>query len=225
MSTDVQPTRREPFINAPLIVVATSILLVGLHAFSAAASPDDQLNQLWVFALNPQRLSSGIGTDFGYATYLEAGLTFLSTALLHANWTHVLVNAGMLLALGAPPGRYLGGSFAGAGRWMLVFLAAVAAGSAAYVALAGADAPPAIGASGGVSGMFAAAFLLHPYGGLRRLTDPDFLRMTAAFAGMNAILVFAGPLLVGGGVAWQAHAGGYVGGALMMMLVGGRPRR
>jgi membrane associated rhomboid family serine protease len=131
----------------------------------------------------------------------------------------------MLLALGAPPARYLGGSVTGSGKWMMVFLGAVAAGSAVYVLLAGPDGPPAVGASGGVSGMFAAAFLLHPLGGLRSPLDRNFLAMTGAFAAMNVIMALAGPVLVGGGVAWQAHAGGYVGGALMMALVGRRPGR
>jgi membrane associated rhomboid family serine protease len=225
MEGEVPPAQREPLINAPLVVAATSGLLVALHAWWAAASPDEQLQQTLSFALDPRRLHEAVGSQWGYSTILEASLTLLSTALLHANWMHVLVNAGMLLALGAPVARYLGGGVTGAGKWMLVFVGAVMAGSAAYVLLTGPEGAPAVGSSGGVSGMFAAAFLLHPYGGLRPPWDRSFLTMTGAFAAMNLILVMVGPLLAGAGVAWQAHAGGYVGGLVMMLLVGRRPGR
>ena len=55
-------------------------------------------------------------------------------------------------------------------------------GSALYLGAGRTSARPyLIGASGGVSGLFAAAFLVDPHGGKRTLWSREFLRMTVAF--------------------------------------------
>jgi membrane associated rhomboid family serine protease len=83
-----------------------------------------------------------------------------------------------------------------------------------------AGAGAAVGASGGVSGLFAAAFLLDPFTGRRRqLWDRNFLVLTGVFIAINVLLVYAGPMLLGTGIAWEAHAGGYVAGALLMSIL------
>jgi membrane associated rhomboid family serine protease len=103
---------------------------------------------------------------------------------------------------------------------MLVFVVSVVAGSIFYLAMYDVNGPYAVGASGGTSGLIAAAFLIDPYTGRRRsLWSPAFLKLTAAFAVINLLLVLAGPYLVGMGVAWEAHAGGYVAGALLMSIL------
>jgi membrane associated rhomboid family serine protease len=43
--------------------------------------------------------------------------------------------------------------------------------------------------------------------------------MTVAFAIANAALVLVAPFMLGMGVSWEAHAGGYIAGALMMALL------
>jgi membrane associated rhomboid family serine protease len=116
--------------------------------------------------------------------------------------------------------RALGTDITGAGAWMLLFVASIIAGSLAYLALQDAGAGAAVGASGGVSGIVAATVLLDPFTGRKRpLWNRDFLVMTAVFAAINVVLVYAGPMLLGMGIAWEAHAGGYVAGALLMCIL------
>lgn len=216
---DDTPTPRQPILNAPLLVIGVAVVLVLLHAAFEFAPPIEQLAIRYDYALAPQRFWAHAGSPDVYPDAAAGLLTLLSSGLLHADWLHVIVNSMMLLALGTPVARALGTNIAGAAYWMLLFVVSVLAGSALYLALSNVDSPYLIGASGGVSGLFAAAFLIDPRGGKLTLWSRPFVGMTIAFAIANAALVLAGPFLLGAGVSWEAHAGGYVAGALMMVLL------
>lgn len=213
------PTRRQPILNAPLLVIIVAIVLVLLHAAFEFAPPIEQLAISYDYALAPQRFWAPAGSPDVYPDAAAGLITLLSTGLLHADWLHVIVNSMMLLALGTPVARALGQNLAGAAAWMLLFVVSVLGGSALYLALANVDSPYVIGASGGVSGLFAAAFLLDPRGGKQKLWSRPFVGMTIAFAIANAALALVGPFMLGAGISWEAHAGGYIAGALMMALL------
>jgi membrane associated rhomboid family serine protease len=218
------PARSQPIFNAPLLVIVVAVVLVLLHAAFAFAPPLEQMAIQYDYALAPQRFWAPAGSPDVYPDAAAGLLTLLSSGLLHADWLHVLVNSLMLLALGTPVARALGTSIAGAAYWMLLFVVSVLAGSALYLALANVGSPYLIGASGGVSGLFAAAFLVDPRGGKLTLWSRPFVGMTIAFAIANAALVLVAPFMLGTGVSWEAHAGGYVAGALMMALLPVRGR-
>lgn len=205
--------------NAPAVVLVAVIAIVALHGLTYFLTDKDYTRLVYDYAVVPRRFFAPPGSEDAYPNIFAAGLTLVSTALLHTGWLHVLVNAGMLLAFGAQVARILGLGWRGAGLWLLVFLGSTAAGSAVYLAAAGASGGAAVGASGGVSGLIGAAFLAGFDGRGRSLVSRSFLLMTAAFIGSNALLAFAGPSLVGSGIAWQAHLGGYVAGALLMLLL------
>ena len=219
-----QPDRppRERIINAPTIVILMAGLLVALHGAFSFSAYETQVNLQYDYALVPRRFWAESGSQDAYPSLAAGLLTLLSTGFLHVDWMHVIVNSAMLLAFGTPVARALGGGMGGAGKWMLVYLGSVIAGSAAYLALNGVDAGTAVGASGGTSGLMAAALLVDPRGGLRSPFSREFLGFTAAFAVVNVILVLAGPSLLGSAISWEAHAGGYVAGGLLMLLTGRR---
>lgn len=214
-----QPEKPPPFFKAPLIAVVTAALLIALHT-AFTFSPISVQNEIdSSFALIPERFWAPAGSSAVYPDMVSGLVTLLSSGLLHLDWLHVIVNAMMLLALGTPVARALGEDLTGAGLWMLLFAVSIIGGSALYLAVADASAPPAIGASGGVSGFFAAAFLLDREGRKLALWSRQFLGMTVAFAVANLALVLAGPYLVGSFIAWEAHAGGYIAGALLMAVL------
>jgi membrane associated rhomboid family serine protease len=211
--------KREPIFNAPLLVTLMAVLLVGLHAATAFSSYDELILLQYEYALVPTRFWAEAGAQGAYPDVLSKLLTLASTSLLHADWMHVLVNSAMLLAFGTPVARALGSGAAGWGKWMLVFVGSVVVGSLAYLLLNDHDATAAVGASGGTSGLVAAAFLLNSYGRVQSPLSRGFLTMTGAFVAMNALLTVMGPQLIGAQLAWQAHAGGYVAGALLMLAL------
>ncbi len=210
---------RQPIINAPLLVVLMSLLLVALHALVTFSSNEVWQQVMWDYAVIPGRFWAPAGSPEVYPDHLSGFITLLSTGLLHADWMHVIVNSLMLLAFGTPVARALGRDARGWAFWMLLFVGSVVGGSALYLILANVDSPFLVGASGGTSGLMAAAFLLDPWGGKRHLWAREFLVFSAVFALVNVLLVFAGPYIFGAGISWEAHLGGYAVGALLFSVL------
>lgn len=211
--------QRQPLINAPLLVILMSALLVALHAFVSFSSYDERMEVMWNYAVWPGRFWAPAGTVDVYPDHLSGLITLVSTALLHADWTHVMINSLMLLAFGTPVARAFGNDARGWGLWMLLFVGSVVAGSALYLALADVNGPYLIGASGGTSGLMAAAFLLDPWGGKRPLWNRQFVSFSIVFALINVLLVVAAPYALGMAISWEAHLGGYVAGAILMAVL------
>ena len=215
MNAGPQRAQRVPFFTAPGFVVWFAGMIVAAHLFRILA-PDNMDNTLayWL-ALWPDRFQGMLASSADPAAYTPLTLLVagFGHVFLHMDWMHVLMNTGMLLALGAPVARRHG-----AAKFFLIFFSAALAGALAFFLVRGADSAPAIGASGGVCGILAGAFLLiaHPRAGWRELISPSFLRTSAAFLLLNLALAFFGPALFGAGIAWDAHIGGYVAGALIM---------
>ncbi len=130
----------------------------------------------------PQRFWAPAGSPDVYPDHASGLLTLISTALLHADWMHVIVNVLVLLVFGAPVARAFGATVTGWGLWMILFLGSVIAGSALYLALATVNSPFVVGASGGVFGLLAAALLLGRDGRKRALWSREFLIVTAIVA-------------------------------------------
>ena len=207
-----------PPVSVVWLVYAMAALLILLHLAFALATYAQQTEAKWNFALAPERFWAPAGSDRVYPDVISGLLTLLSSGLLHAGWIHVLVNAIMLVWFGLPVARALGPGAAPWGYWMLLFAGAVIAGSAFYLALVDNTAPYLVGASGGTSGLVAAALLLGANGGKRALWSPGFLMPTGIFVLINVLLVYAAPYS-GILVSWEAHAGGYVFGALLMAVL------
>ena len=211
-----RPADRQPIINAPLLVVLMAGLLVALHALVTFSSDEMWSQVMWDYAVVPGRFWAQTGSQDVYPDHFSGLITLLSSGLLHADWMHVMVNSLMLLAFGTPVARVLGDDARGWAMWMLLFVGSVAAGSGLYLILADANSPFLIGASGGTSGLMAAAFLTDPWGARRPLWAREFLGFSAVFALVNLMLVLVGPYIFGAGISWEAHLGGYVAGALIM---------
>ena len=221
MDRDARARTAPPFFTAPTGVVWLAGGIVALHLVRLLLPGDLQDQVFYHMALIPERMSLMLSGSSNAAAYSLPGLLIagLGHAALHLDWMHVLVNTTMLLALGAPVARRLG-----MGRFLLLFAGAVLAGAALFLLLRLPEGAPAVGASGGVSGVIAAALLQmsDPRATWPALFSPQFLKTSLAFLIANAALAVFGPSLFGAGVAWDAHIGGYVAGALMMAAMAHR---
>jgi membrane associated rhomboid family serine protease len=138
---------------------------------------------------------------------VEAGQweRLMTAAFLHAGLLHLATNMLALYIVGVPLERAIG-----SGRFLTVYLASALGGSLLALALT----PPyvlGVGASGAVFGLFGALAVLH------RRVGAD-ARSIAVLIGINLVISFAVP-----NIAWQAHIGGLVTGAVVALLVAGRP--
>jgi membrane associated rhomboid family serine protease len=230
---------REPILNIPPVVVALLAVLGAAHAARAWLLPDATDRVLvWALAFVPARYDSSALTD----GILPGGWgaefwSFLTYALLHADWTHLGFNAVWLLAFASPVARRFGTP-----RFLLFFCATIAAGALAYLLThAGAQAPM-IGASAGVSGMMGAAarFAFEPGGPLdmwhrnrdnadrvpaaplfAALRNPRVFTFVAVWFGLNLLFGLGSVSFLTGenqSIAWEAHVGGFLAGLLLFSV-------
>jgi membrane associated rhomboid family serine protease len=229
--------RSEPMFNVPPVVVATVVVLIGVHALRMLVLTDEQdLQFLLAFAFIPARYSIDLTAVGSLPGGFGADLwTFFTYAFLHANFLHIAVNLAWLLPFGTALARRFG-----TWRYAAFMLVVAAAGAFAHLISHLGAMVPMIGASAAISGAMAAAlrFVFQRGGplGLWRgdvnnddayrvpaasltatLRDPRFLAFLGVWLGLNALFGLGSVSLgeEGQEIAWQAHIGGFLAGLLL----------
>lgn len=227
--------KREPLFNIPTVVLAVLAALALIHVVRTMLLTDDQnIELLLTFAFIPVRYDSSVVLGGALPGGFGAEVwTFVTYSLIHADWTHLGVNAIWLLPFGTAVARRFG-----ALRFLAFFAVTAAAGAALHLATHAGEEAPMIGASAAISGTMAAAMRFAfqrggPLGMLRAeddsayrvpaipltgvLSDARVLMFLAVWFGIN-ILFGLGSLSITGGaqtVAWQAHIGGFLAGLIL----------
>jgi membrane associated rhomboid family serine protease len=227
--------KREPLFNIPPVIIAVLALLVLVHAVRVWLLTDDQnIEFLLSFSFIPARYDSSVVLGGALPGGFGAEVwTFVSYSLIHADWTHVGVNAIWLLPFGSAVARRFG-----APRFIAFYAVTAAAGAGLHLATHAGEPLPMIGASAAISGTMAAAMRFAfqrggPLGLLRDndeqayrvpaiplvgvLSDARVLIFLGAWFAIN-ILFGLGSLPITGGdqtIAWQAHIGGFLAGLLL----------
>ncbi|SNR72128.1 Rhomboid family protein [Puniceibacterium sediminis] len=142
---------------------------------------------------------------------------FLSYSVIHTGLLHLAGNMAALLYLG----RLTLERRSGRGLWGLYLVATT--GAAVMFTLVGPPHATMVGASGALFGLLGAwavdSGLLSPKGPMaapRPLIQ--FLNLLAC-AGALILFDIAGRVLLGTPVAWQAHTGGFLSGALFALIL------
>jgi membrane associated rhomboid family serine protease len=218
-----------PVFNSPAVVLAVIAVLVAVHVLLFILGEGWQVWSRYALALNPVRFTEpGIPMPAGSAYW-----TLLTYMLLHGDWMHLTFNSLWLLVFGTPVARYLGSR-----RFLLVCLLAGLAGALASLVLHWGQMVFVVGASGAVSGLLAAAIPImygkRVMGGARPLTFGEFLASPRALmftAIWLALTLFSGAagwtgnsFMSEGGIAWEAHLGGFAGGLLAFYALAPRTR-
>jgi membrane associated rhomboid family serine protease len=143
-------------------------------------------------------------------------VTLLTSMFLHGGLMHLVGNMLFLWVLGDNVEDALGHL-----RFVVFYLLS---GIAAALSHAGAEPGstiPMIGASGAISGVIGAYLMLHPHARIKTLVFRVIVELPAfvvlglwiAFQFLNVYLSGA----AGGGIAWWAHIGGFVAGAILVI--------
>lgn len=227
--------KREPVFNIPTVVLAVLALLAIIHTLRVWILTGDQnIAFLLSTAFIPARYDSSVVLGGALPGGFGADIwTFVTYALIHADWTHLGVNTVWLLPFGSAVARRFG-----ALRFLAFFAVTAAAGAGLHLATHSGAPYPMIGASAVVSGAMAASMRFAfqqggPLGMLRAddaqayqvpaiplsgvWSDARVLLFIAVWFGIN-ILFGLGSLPVAGGdqpIAWQAHIGGFLAGLLL----------
>lgn len=202
-----------------------NVLLIGLNAvvfLYEVSLPERALDQLFLgYGLIPARLH----LEQPLLLLLNPGalVTLFSHMFLHGGWFHFLSNVWILHIFGDNVEDRMG-----SGRYLLFYLSAGLASGLLQAFVDPTSQIPSIGASGAIAGILGAYFMLYP--GARVVTLipifilPWFVEIPALFyLGFWFISqIFSGLATLGaasmGGVAWWAHIGGFIFGALLFRL-------
>lgn len=143
----------------------------------------------------------------------------LTSMLLHGGWGHVAMNAIAAFAFGPPVARLFGGG-GGVFGFLTFYIVCGLVAAAGYGLVHPDSYGGLVGASGAVSGLIGGAIRLLGGRGdrLRGLADRRFLTTAAAIMGVNAAVGLVGlsPGMDDVTIAWEAHAFGFLCGALLI---------
>lgn len=213
MTEEIDDKGRVPAFNVPPATLYLVAAILGLHILLSVTT-DETLN--WVygyFSFRPALISAILETPTPEGL-LHIPLTLSTHLFLHHDWTHMALNAGILLAVGSLTERRFG-----ALRFLILYFLSGWAGAWVEYLIA----PPyenmiLYGASAAVFGaMGTAMIVLVPRHGARAV-----LIMVAVLLGINLVIGATplGTLFAGGDadIAWVAHMAGFVAGMAIALL-------
>ncbi len=207
------PSRRFPVMNTALIIIN---VLVFFYELSLSQPELEAL--FFRFGVVPERVAEALPS-------LSPGdyRPLFTAMFLHGGWLHIIGNMVFLWVFGdnvedlMGPGRYLG-----------FYLLAGAVANLTHVFVAPGSGVPTIGASGAVAAVLGAYFVNFAYARVLTLVPLGIFLTTvelpAAFflviwfllqlvSGVAALGV---PNMAASSVAWWAHIGGFVAGAVLV---------
>ncbi len=197
----------EPMINMPPVTKYLLGIMLGMYFLTGVILSPEQSD--WVigeFGFIPERFNNGEFDPF----MIVSPLTHM---LLHGGWMHVTLNLFMLAAFGSGVERWLGPK-----RTLILFIASGLFGAAAHYLLNTTSAYPMIGASGGLSGLFAGAIVMLNRGQREMGGKFGILPFALLWIGLSiGFGMLGGP--DGSMIAWAAHVGGFLGGFLILKLM------
>jgi len=208
-------SRVTPFVTRGIVIANVAIFLVQL---GLGARTEALIN---TFGFIPARLTNP--ASYGY-TRLEVIVTLFSSVFLHGGLVHLFGNMIYLWIFGGAVEEALGRV-----RYLAFYLLCGAVGSLTHTALFPHSFVPSIGASGSIAGLLGAFLVLHPsarivtlfplvvYWAMAEIRAMIFLPVWFAMQFFNGALALAAAQRTQevAGIAWWAHVGGFVFGALI----------
>ena len=204
-----------PSSTFPLIVlllIAVNILLF-LHEISLEKSLEPFLRNYAVIPANFFSIKADIFSRFS---------PLITSIFLHGSWVHLLGNMWFLWVFGNNIEDRMGHI-----RFPLFYLLCGISSGLVHTYMNPKSIIPTIGASGAISGILGAYFVLYPFSRVLTLVPiffVYFVRLPAFFfLGLWFLLQFfsgASSILSGeamtGGIAWWAHIGGFAAGVILL---------
>jgi len=210
---DDNPHTKFPIVNYTMIGLCVAVFF---WQMSLPQGADEAA--VYMFGLVPGDL---LGTTRVTADRLPAWMTIFTSMFLHGGVMHLLGNMGYLWIFGDNIEASLGSR-----RYLIFYiLCGVAAGLAQTIAAPLSDVPM-IGASGAISGVLGAYMMLHPRANIRVFVwiiiyfsvwnVPAFIVLGIWFGGqlLSSVNVDPGEP----GIAFMAHIGGFIAGAVLVFF-------
>ncbi|MEM9469733.1 MAG: rhomboid family intramembrane serine protease [Pseudomonadota bacterium] len=204
--TDPQ-LKPSPIINLPPLTKVILLGIIGIHIVVTLLLSADLMQKIYLdWGFIPARFSGSL--DFSMTSIF----TPITHMLLHGSWIHIAMNGIMLAAFGSGVENWLGPK-----RTFAILVFSGLCGVALHYAFHINSVYPVIGASGGISGLFAAALIM-----IQRQHGPMTQYGIWPFVILWIVISVAFGFIGspdGSAVAWAAHLGGFFGGFVALKLM------
>ena len=218
----------QPRYSTPLVtwfLIALNLLIFVFEASLDQRSLNALIHQ---FGVIPSHLGALLAGSHRFPLAVVA-LPFFTSMFLHGSWMHVIGNMWFLYIFGDNVEDYLGHF-----KYLVFYILTGLIAMTAQVVINLHSTLPTVGASGAIAGVLGAYFILYPRA--RVLTwffvfvvwIPAWIILGYWFvlnflSGTATTLAMQGPNM--GGVAFWAHVGGFISGALLVKAFGERQLR
>ncbi|HEY9709003.1 MAG TPA: rhomboid family intramembrane serine protease, partial [Oculatellaceae cyanobacterium] len=221
---DQNPTRRTPFVTYALIAIN---IVVFIHELSLAKPQLEQFFQL--YALVPKELT-GSFQGIPIAQPVPEPLTLVTSQFLHGGFLHLAGNMLFLWIFGNNIEDQLGHI-----KYLIFYITCGVLAALAQWFFSMQSGVPSLGASGAIAGVMGAYIIRFPNAQIRTLVFlgpfiifPNIPAMfflgiwfiQQALYGVASLNVPTNIGMESGGIAYWAHAGGFVFGAILGPLLG-----
>jgi membrane associated rhomboid family serine protease len=220
---DDQPRFSTPWVNYFLIGLNLVIFL-----FESTLDPRSLELLVRQFGVVPAHTAAFLSGSHAYS-FLGIVVPIFTSLFLHGSWMHVISNMWFLYIFGDNVEDYLGHF-----KYLVFYLLTGVLAMGTHMVMNLSSTAPAVGASGAIAGVLGAYFILYPRA--RVLTwffvfvvwVPAWIILGYWFV-LNFLSGTATSLSVQarnmGGVAFWAHVGGFISGALLVKVFGERRLR
>jgi rhomboid family protein len=212
------PRRRAPVVNRAIVAANVAVFIAQLFSGPSAEA------LVQVFGFMPARLVNPAA--FHYSAW-EAALTLVTSLFLHGGFVHLFGNMVYLWVFGDA----VEDSFGHAG-YLLFFIGCGAVGSVTHTLVFPHSTVPSIGASGSIAGVLGAFLVLRPrariltlfpfvvYWAMAEIRAMFFLPIWFLMQFFNGFLSLASARSTQevAGIAWWAHVGGFIFGAIVAAI-------
>ena len=197
-------------------VVTYTVIAVNVIVFILEVYLDVTGNLEWFFyefAITPALIVQG-----------EQLYTLVTAMFMHGGFMHILFNMLYLYIFGNNVEDSMG-----SGRFVLFYLMCGVIASFAHIFIDPSSTIPTLGASGAIAGVLGAYMVLYPRERVDALLGYIYVRVPAVVVLLSwfVLQLFSGFLSLGGtggGVAFFAHIGGFIAGAILIFIFRKRQR-
>lgn len=215
--------------SAPAVTAVIALNVI-VFLYALGLSPLAERYFIYEYGLLPILYTPPAGLSVSQLSVFDYYTPFVSYTFLHGGWLHIIFNLWTLWIFGRAMEQRLGSV-----RFLLFYAGAGVAAGLVHVAFNPGSQIPVVGASGAVAGVIAAYAVSYPRAEITLLIPiiifPLFINIPAlVFAGLwfgVQVLQGWGSLSAdgGGGIAWWAHAGGFIAGIALLPLLATADRK
>lgn len=209
---DLNPRRTVPVITVLLIAVNVFVFI-----YQVSLEPSVEKAMVYTYALIPVRVPMVFS---GHVPLAVGFAPLLTSMFLHANILHLAGNMLFLWIFGDNVEDFLGHV-----PYLFFYLFCGIGAGLAHTLTNLSSSLPTVGASGAISGVMGAYMVLYPRSRVLTLVLVFLVPIPAVIIlGWWFLLQFLGGIgsvgaRTAGGVAWWAHIGGFLMGALLIAIV------